>query len=501
MYQVAVERVDLLRKRLDSLGRRAARLGVGSISYEIGPEFAAAYVHGTTTGWVRWDWLNDPAKLAELPKRFRQFCFVKLTATTPRCEGWEFVATLQHLWDEEAKQGINLLRCSPQFEGALPVHFRTATAAGCDHCNRAIMTRKDTFVVHNPTTDEWEQVGRSCRCDFLGGHDPHGVARMLEYGLEASTVCGEDEEDKDPFGGGSHRLDGVGITEFLAQTAACCRLEGWLSRGKARLADCGPSATANLVLYLQDPPPSNTKARADWDVLQAKFAPQPVDIEQASKALDYAREQLGDKGDARSDFEHNLYVAIVQPCCTRRTAGITAYLIPYYLKEVERATLREAEVHLAADSQHFGEVGRRYADLYVRLLKVIQIDGNYGTTYLHRLVTREGNVAVWFASSCPGMQQGVEYRVAATVKRHDTRDGAAQTTLTRVTVFTDEGRAQAEAKEAKKAAKGTVQPVVQQPEGTVQPAGPSEAQQAAGERYRQQKFERKMRSMRDNYLY
>jgi hypothetical protein len=508
LYQVAEERIEVLRKRLDSLSRRAAKLGVGSISYEVGPVFTAAYIRGQEI-WLRWDWLRNPAVLADQPKRFRQFRFVKLTATTPRCEGWAFVATLQHLWDDEAKQGINLLRCAPGFRGELPLRFRNADASNCDHCHKQIMTRKDTFVVHNPELNEWKQVGRSCLCDFLGGHDPHGVARMLEYGLEASAACGEDEEDKDPFSaGGSHKFDGVGISEFLAQTAACCRLEGWLSRSKARLDDCGPRATADLVNYLLDEPLSrDAKVIAEWRADCIKYAPQPMDIELAGKALDYARERLGDKGEARSDFEHNLYVAIVQPIVTQRTAGISAYLIPYYLKEVEQITLKEAEAHLVADSTHFGEVGKR-CDLYVKLLKVIQIEGRYGTTYLHKLLTREGNLAIWFASSCPGLEQGVEYRLSAGIKKHDTRNGTAQTVLTRCTVYTELGRAQAEEKEAKRAEREAKKAARAKPTPSAPPETaeapksmePSEAQKTAGERYAERRFQRHHKLLRDNYV-
>lgn len=516
LYQVAEERIEVLRKRLDSLGRKAAKLGVGSISYEVGHVFTVAYTQGRES-WIRWNWLDDPEKLSIQPKRFRQFRFIKLTATTPRCEGWAFVATLQHLWDDEAKQGINLLRCAPGFEGELPLRFRNADASNCDHCHKAIMSRKDTFVVHHAESGAWKQVGRSCLCDFLGGHDPHGVARMLEYGLDAAAVCGEDDEDKDPFSaGGSHKFDGVGISEFLAQTAACCRLEGWLSRSKARLDDCGPRATADLVNYLLNEPCSlNADVMAEWQAAKEKYAPQQGDSEQAIKALDYAREQLGAAGDARSDFEHNLYVAIVQSCVTRRTAGISAYLIPYYLREVEQATLKAAEAHLSADSTHFGEIGKR-CDLYVKLLKVIQVEGNYGTTYLHRFLTREGNLAVWFASSCPGLEQGKEYRLSATIKKHDTRNGAAQTVLTRCTVYTDLGREQTEAKEAKRAERAAkkaateakkmaklgqsdaTQPVVVKETAPVEnaPMGPSEAQQRA----RAKRFEQKHRQLRDNYI-
>ncbi len=181
----------------------------------------------------------------------------------------------------------------------------------------------------------------------------------------------------------------------------------------------------------------------------AKFTPDTDDIRVATRSMDYAREVLSERQD-RSDYEHNLYVAVAMPAVLRKTAGIAASLIPYYLKEVERQTIRETEARLLSASQHFGEVGKR-TDFYGKVLKVIPIDGMYGTTYLHKILTREGNLVVWFGSSNPGMRHGREYLLSAGIKRHDCRDGINQTIATRLTVWTDQGRYQAELKAAKKA--------------------------------------------------
>ncbi len=97
-------------------------------------------------------------------------------------------------------------------------------------------------------------------------------------------------------------------------------------------------------------------------------------------------------------------------------------------------------------------------------------EGNFGVTYITKLLTDEGNVAVWFASrplnkivvsTVNGVQYGdeklVEYGervvITGTVKKHDKREGVNQTVLSRCTVLTDEDIKQAEEKAAKKAAK------------------------------------------------
>jgi hypothetical protein len=451
-YSVHQDRIATLCKRLDSIARRAAKLGVGSVEYTVGPVVLVPFVrHDLREAWQRFT--GTPEKLASLSPagiRYRPYCEVILNATTPKCEGWEFAATLQHL-NGEAGQVINLLRVSPHFEQELPHQFRTASATNCDHCHKNISTRRDTFVVHH-ATGAWKQVGRSCLCDFLGGHDPHAAARQLEYVLDAVGAC---EEGEGWGGGGSSNQNGWSIGMFLALVAVCIRLTGWTSRGKAKADYSGATkATADDVLYLLIPPSlyASEKEKQAYAEAVTKYAPQPCDLEVADKALQYAREVLSENQD-RSDYEHNLYVATLLPAVTRRTSGIAASLIPYYLKEVEERAVKEAEARLVGKSQHFGEVSKRYDNIYVKLLNsVIQIEGNYGTTYLHKFLTREGNLAVWFANNCPGMEQGVEYRIAATIKAHNERNGTKQTALARVTVFTDEGRAQAEAKEVKRAA-------------------------------------------------
>lgn len=449
-YEIPAEHLATLRKRLDSIGRRAAKLGVGSVDYQVGDTFMVPFVRDlhTENSWMRFNGDDQVLQaLLETPGkvRYRQFCTVVLTAETPNLAGWDFCATLDHLHVDG--ESVNLLRVVPGLDQDLPEQFRTATAANCDHCHKTIATRINTFVVHNSTTNEWRQVGRSCLCDFLGGHDPHAVARMLQYLVDAGAAC--DEESG--WGESSGRVESAWpIVNFLSIVACLVRLEGWVSRGKAKL-DESLEATADTVLDILTPPHPRTPPaeQAAWRTMVAKFTPTADDIAVATRAMDYAREVLSERQD-RSDYEHNLYVAVSLPAVLRKTAGISASLVPYYLKEVERQTIRETEARALSASQHFGEVGKRI-DFYGKVLKVILIDGMYGMTYLHKILTREGNLVVWFGSSNPGMLHGREYRMTAGIKRHDVRDGIAQTIATRLTVWTDQGRYQAEVKAAKRA--------------------------------------------------
>lgn len=82
--------------------------------------------------------------------------------------------------------------------------------------------------------------------------------------------------------------------------------------------------------------------------------------------------------------------------------------------------------------------------------------GAYGPSYLHKLHDAAGNALVWFSSdSANNIAPGRTVWVKASVKKHE--EGAAQTTLTRLTEVSDEDAAaelvKAERKAARTAAK------------------------------------------------
>jgi hypothetical protein len=441
-YWIPEPRLPELQHKLDKLVRKAQRLGIGAVTYEVGAPENRPYVWEDGRYVVYQE--GDPE---DKIVHFRVFP-VAVTGTTPRLAGWSFVGTLQHLKDDTGVT-LNLLRTVPGFQGKLPEEFRHRDASNCDHCCRIIPWRKDTYIVRNDETGEFKQVGRHCTQDFLGGQNPQAIASYLESVFSAQSLA--EEYGEESYGGWGRAEIQYPISEFLTQTAAVVRVEGWLSRGKARYDEYGPPATADTVLYVLPPPPFDRKERKEWEKVRERLAPTEVDAETAEKALEYAREFLSNKPD-RDDYEHNLYVATTQPMIGSRLVGITASLIPYYLRHVERLVERERARTHARESEHFGVVGER-SDYYVTPLKVIPVESMYGMSYLHKFLTREGNIAMWFASRNPELEIGKEYRVKATIKKHDEYQGTEQTFFTRVTVLTEEKRKLAEEKEARKIAR------------------------------------------------
>ena len=98
----------------------------------------------------------------------------------------------------------------------------------------------------------------------------------------------------------------------------------------------------------------------------------------------------------------------------------------------ERDAKRAAETaERAATSHHVGEVGeRRDFDLIVE--RTLEFSGQFGMTFINLCRDTDGNVVVYKGSNC--WEQG-PIRVKATIKGHESRDGVAQTLLSRPKVL------------------------------------------------------------------
>lgn len=453
-YEIPEQNLAHLQDALVKIGRRLARLGLPALVVTVGQPKDVAFIRrDSDNNHTRWTpelaavyatMVSGPKSLEDWERlgrvEYRRYFSVTIQGQTPRLAGWSFVATLQHLTDEESGKVINMLRTVPSFEGTLPVGYRTASPENCDHCQKRIRTRKETFIVrHDDGT--WKQIGRNCTQDFLGGVDPQKVAQHLELILSACGAASEMEEGGGRGGGGSTYRHSLRV--FLAAVALWVRKGGWISRGRARAADEYMEklrATADVALEYVNPPPRDSQAAAEHHKWLAANPVEQEDIDVADKALVFAREDLSELGDARNDYQHNLYVACTQSSIDHKLAGITASLIAYYLREVENKVLKEAEAKRIGDSQFIGQVGNKVA-LEVQVTKVITVGENsqWGPSYLHRMFTTGGNVVIWFSSqSDNNLVAGQTYWVKGTVKKHEDRQGVKQTTLIRLAVTTEE---------------------------------------------------------------
>jgi hypothetical protein len=84
-------------------------------------------------------------------------------------------------------------------------------------------------------------------------------------------------------------------------------------------------------------------------------------------------------------------------------------------------------------SEWVGEEKER-REFTLTVLRVFELDSDWGVTSLHKMVDADGNIFVWYASNeC--LEQGKTFKLRGTVKRHDEYRGTKQTVLTRCVVL------------------------------------------------------------------
>ena len=411
-FKIPEENFPKFEERILKLNRRAAKLGVPAIRY-ISVDVIEDWVRNTKT-----DSINPKVAGQEYAEHYieypRLFKVTKVEGVTPQLAGWSFIGTLDHV----SEAGV-ILRAVPGEE--LPKVYREAQPV-CDHC-RAQRRRKETFIVRNEA-GVYKQVGRQCVADFLGGVDPKNIARSLEYIYEALRTAGECEEEGG-YGtlGGNRRY----LKRVLAVTAAVIRECGWLSRSKARELDYAgaPRATADIVSSLL------YKSKLDEDdrkLLRSVTAEDEAFAEQTVAWLTELRETSDDL----NDYLYNLTTLAQSATISPKSFGLACSMVATYQRHLGDLLRREKWAEANAKSRYFGTVGKR--GVYtVTVLNVIFRESDFGVTKIHKLVTKEGNLATWFASAEP-LKQGKTYEVKATVKKHEEFQGVQQTVVTRVSV-------------------------------------------------------------------
>lgn len=428
-YLIPSHSVKSFLGKLDSLARKAKKLGIGSV----------IYTHCQTLSRLHPD--HKRAKEGEVITLEAY----TVTGEAPRLNGWEFVATLQHETTQDGKI-INLIHSHT--DHCLPVEYRTATPDDCDHCHTR-RRRNDTFVVrHEDGTHK--QVGRQCLKDFLGyNKSPNAIADFATSLAKFFEEAGSYGEESFGGGGGYEEI-AFALDTFLARVAVCIDENGWVSRGKAREDDeagnPGTIATADYVwsnLIAKTP-----KERKAWDL------PTPIaaTFDEVKESLVWLAKQDG----TNSDYIYNCQTIVQLDHVTFKTAGYLASVLSSY----RRANARQLynEVVSAKGNDHVGTIGKR-EEFLLTLIAIFPVEGYYGTSYIHKFADRDGNAVTWFASNPEAvpcsiahphsvikgvdgygegyrtdMVKGATYRVHATVKEHGDYKGQAQTKVTRITV-------------------------------------------------------------------
>ena len=267
VFRVPGEALASLRARIETLDRRAGRLGVA------------------------------PIRLADTGARDGDgHVFVVLQGCAPVLAGWALAAIVAH------RSGGGRMRAVGELGERLdPQAFQ---APWCEHCGLR-RRRTETFVVVHVDSGEIRQVGSGCLRDFLGGDDPQRACRQAEYlALARGELKGAEEAASPPE---------PALEAFAGHAACVVRAHGFTSREHAHLS--GGPASADLA----------------WRSLQGTpEAPKAADRALAAGALRWAHALPTLKGEL-SQFEADALAVIESGSVkTRRDRGLICALIAAY---------------------------------------------------------------------------------------------------------------------------------------------------------------------------
>lgn len=86
------------------------------------------------------------------------------------------------------------------------------------------------------------------------------------------------------------------------------------------------------------------------------------------------------------------------------------------------------------DSNWYGEVGERFYDLPITVVRVGGCETMYGWSNIITFVDENKNLFTWFTSSSCSCQKGEKYLLAATIKKHNEYNGEKTTVISRATL-------------------------------------------------------------------
>jgi len=301
-------------------------------------------------------------------------------------------------------------------EKEIPLIYRDC-APHCDYCGLK-RKRNDTYLVRKEDDEStWCQVGSTCLQDFIDDANVCDIAKACELFCRVTDILNAASEEG--WEGGNSSPEYFYLDDFLAYSAAAIKKWGWTSKSKVRHGEASV-AIADDELRSMFPPKGISSSMREKTVAE----PDGDHRKFATAAREWAH-QLANKGvNSLSEYEHNINVVSNMEAITYRESGLAASIIRSYQLHLERM----AEAARESDSKHFGTVGKREV-FELTVIVSRWIAGVYGPYCLTKFVDDNGNIAVWFASK--ELKMGQRYKIRATVKKHDTYNGNAQTILSR----------------------------------------------------------------------
>lgn len=390
--------------KLEKLAKRAAKYGQ-EISWTERP-----YVDEVE----RVDWSGEKKKVLIHRIEFA------IEGTAPRIGEYKFLASLEKVPGGvmiSAVKGAEIGPAGRNWDGR------------CEHCHQP-RQRFYAFVVESPD-GERKIVGKSCLRDHLGMDVPAGALAMFRFDPE-SEIGGGEEGGWGGYGRWEESTLGV-----VATARAAIAIWGWRPSSHEGMTT---ASYCNLIFspphYYKGQEINREERRALRDELKAKADHY---YEEAQKIIEW-----GKNLDPRSDYEHNLKIALNSDFVIGKTLNLVISACAAYDRQVAVADQRrkereELEARRAAlpKSVHLGQPGERL-NAVVTIERVIALpDNGFGPSTLFKMRSDDGPVLAWKTGSGAKfgenyVERGQRFKIAFTVKAHTEFRDEAETRVLRV---------------------------------------------------------------------
>jgi hypothetical protein len=432
VYRVVTVKLAELEERIARLNKKAAKLGTGAITLTVTDEREEVVRKVPRT--LDQEVIDIYGVEATHREEVVTYVYVILAGETPMVPGFVFMATLDHTASQgHEDEAVGIRRVPALRHHALSAEAIEAIDAAdlaayrhvenkCDHCGY-VRQRLQTYLLYEVEGGAIRQVGSTCLRDYTGANSPERVAAWAEWlaALDHDLTAGEDGFGDVEFGGGRVA---IGTTFYLAHVAAVMRESGWRARW-ARDEYSGESvrqqgtadwAHSNIANYGK----SGRRGESLFvEVTDTEWA-------EAAEALEWVREDLGEREEL-DEFQHNLVTYCRSDYLPEKGDGFVAYAVMALRREREKALLAEK----AAGSEWIGAVKERIKALTFTVTFVKPFEGHYGTRFLTKGYTPEGNLILWWAGR--ELEAGKTYTGSATIKKLTTDSYSADAKVSEVT--------------------------------------------------------------------
>lgn len=414
-YKIPKSNIPYLEWKLERLNKRAKKLGVEPVRYQVINNYCEIYeidnpygieIDGVVQKIQKIVWFSDVQIVSEKPVRL---------------DGWELSAVVTKM-----PTGESLVNTVPDHD--VPSYYRNADPHYCDHC-KSLRTRKDVFIMHNTLTGEYKQIGRQCIQDFLGG-EPGRIFAIASWVDSISSLCNK-AEDRD-ICRRERSPEGFGMEEYMAMACCLVRKTGFRSRNTESSMAPTASDTQWLLSFSYNAEDAKSK---DEFIKKYGIEVEDQDREEATKVIEWAR---AIPVNTTNNYLYNLGVAARLEYVTYKTGGFIASAIQAYAKEVEHRERQRQITQSNLNSEWVGEVEKR---IIIRNLKQVYRyvnESDYGVrTFLKFVQEGTGNVFIWWASGSQDLESETPINIKATIKAHETYKDVKQTVIFRVVVVED----------------------------------------------------------------